>query len=59
MIFEGAVITVGDYYYDERTKSIEKRSNKRKGESLLNPGHLQEEFLNGKPSMTHKIIPYK
>jgi hypothetical protein len=32
--FEGVVVVVGDYYYDDRTKSIEKRSNKRKrGES--------------------------
>jgi hypothetical protein len=32
--FEGVVVTVGDYYYDERTKIIEKRSKKRKrGES--------------------------
>jgi hypothetical protein len=28
--FEGVVMVVGDYYYDDRTKSIEKRSNKRK-----------------------------
>jgi hypothetical protein len=27
-------VVIGDYYYDDRTKSIEKRSNKRKrGES--------------------------
>jgi hypothetical protein len=28
--FEGVVVVVGDYYYDDNTKSIEKRSNKRK-----------------------------
>jgi hypothetical protein len=28
--FEGVFLVVGDYYYDDRTKSIEKRSNKRK-----------------------------
>jgi hypothetical protein len=34
MSFEGTVVAIGDYYYDDRTKSIEKRSNKRKrGES--------------------------
>jgi hypothetical protein len=34
MSFKGTVVAIGDYYYDDRTKSIEKRSNKRKrGES--------------------------
>jgi hypothetical protein len=28
--FEGVVMVFGYYYYDEITKSIEKRSNKRK-----------------------------
>jgi hypothetical protein len=28
--FDGAIMAIGDYYYDDRTKSIEKRLNKRK-----------------------------
>jgi hypothetical protein len=28
--FEGIVVAIGDYYYDNKTRSIEKRSNKRK-----------------------------
>jgi hypothetical protein len=28
--FEGTIVDIGDYYYDDRMKSIEKRSNKRK-----------------------------
>jgi hypothetical protein len=28
--FEGTVVAIEDYYYDDRMKSIEKRSNKRK-----------------------------
>jgi hypothetical protein len=32
--FEGTVVAIRDYYYDDKMKSIEKRSNKRKrGES--------------------------
>jgi hypothetical protein len=32
--FDGVVVVVGDYYYNDKTRSIEKRSNKRKrGES--------------------------
>jgi hypothetical protein len=28
--FEGTVVAIGDYYYDNKMRSIEKRSNKRK-----------------------------
>jgi hypothetical protein len=28
--FEGTVVAIRDYYYDDKMKSIEKRSNKRK-----------------------------
>jgi len=33
--FEGVVVVVGDWYYDDRTKSIERRSNKiKRGDSF-------------------------
>jgi hypothetical protein len=39
--FEGTVVAIKDYYYDDRTKSIEKRSNKRKrGESTKSRSYV-------------------
>jgi len=44
--FEGVVVAIGYYYYDDMTKSIEKMSNKRKmGEymkSILSTGRVVE-----------------
>jgi hypothetical protein len=38
--FEGSVVTIGDYYFDNRTRSIEKRSTKiKRGEDSKSKSH--------------------
>jgi len=40
--FEGSVVAIGDYYFDNRTRSIEKRSVKRKrGEDSNSKSHVE------------------
>jgi hypothetical protein len=46
--FEGDVVDFGDYYYDDRTKSIDKSSNKRK----------RGEFAKSRSS-TRRVVEWK
>jgi hypothetical protein len=57
--FEGTVVAIGDYYYDDRTKSIEKRSNKRKrGESTKSRSSTGR-VLEWKLGLTQKRMLFK
>jgi hypothetical protein len=38
--FEGSVVAIGDYYFDNRTRSIEKRSPRGKEEKTQGQNHL-------------------
>jgi hypothetical protein len=43
---EDVVVVVGEYYYNNSTKGIEKRSNKRKiGETSLNKGSSDRDIV--------------
>jgi hypothetical protein len=57
--FDDVVVAVGEYYYSDKTKGIEKRKERGKEGIQLSANHQPKELLNGRQGLIPKKIPSK